>query len=102
MVSVGLIMILFRQMVTINMDKWEHYGNYFIGASMVLCALYFMAREGAFLKEDADGTLVPVPCACHGSVPVPRHSRRDVQHARAPRFCASYCPPCCEEGEDAE
>jgi len=66
MVSIAAIFLLARKLITVDMEKWEHYGNYFIGASMMACAIYFMISESTFLKEQADGTVVAQGCACHG------------------------------------
>jgi len=46
-------------------DVYEHYGEYFVGASMVFCALYFAFKEHKYLKEQEDGTVTAVPCSCH-------------------------------------
>jgi len=56
-----------RGLIEINVNSWEHYGNYFIGASMMACALYFIYFESSFLKEQEDGSVVPQACACHGA-----------------------------------
>mmetsp|Transcript_98903 Transcript_98903/g.308191 ORF Transcript_98903/g.308191 Transcript_98903/m.308191 type:complete len:363 (-) Transcript_98903:129-1217(-) len=66
MVLVAAIFLLAHRLIAIDMDSWEHYGNYFIGASMMACALYFIAYESTFLKTQADGSVVPQACACHG------------------------------------
>jgi len=54
----------------VNVDAWEHYGNYLIGASLMACSLYFIICESYFVQEQDDGSFVPIGCACHGG-PVP-------------------------------
>lgn len=44
---------------------WEHYGDYCIGFSMLLCGLYFIANEDKYLGQDADGNFVALACSCH-------------------------------------
>jgi len=79
-----------------SVDAWEHVGNYFIGLSMILCALYFFIKESSFLQQNPDGTFVAQPCACHGSTAVPTADSRcrssDAQRRgrRKARLCASY------------
>jgi len=48
----------------IIVQDWEHYGNYVIGISMVLCGLYFMYSEKSFLEEQPDGTFKTKSCSC--------------------------------------
>lgn len=45
----------------------EHYGNYVIGASMIICALYFICAERSFVERKEDGSYIARPCACHSS-----------------------------------
>lgn len=98
----GAIMTL-HHFVQVDVETWEHYGDYVIGLSMVLCAAYFMCRESAFLVQQKDGTFVPQPCACHASTPT-THSRRrnrkdrrgddgsssDRSDSKKHSFCSSY------------
>jgi len=106
-VIVAGICIALHHFVKFDMELWEHFGNYIIGVSMVLCGLYFILREDSFLKEEADGTVVPQPCACQGhAVTGPRAQPRvcrPVHHRRAEKsgkFCASFCTTsCCDDCE---
>jgi len=66
MVIAAGICITLHHFVQLDMELWEHVGNYFIGVSMVLCGVYFILRESSFLKEEADGSFVAQPCSCHG------------------------------------
>jgi len=66
MVMVAGICIMLHHFVKLDLELWEHFGNYFIGVSMVICSLYFILRESSFLKEEADGSFVAQPCFCHG------------------------------------
>jgi len=48
----------------VNLELWEHYGDYLVGCSLILCGLYFAARESAYLVQQADGSVLAQPCAC--------------------------------------
>lgn len=73
-----------------RMDAWEHYGDYLIGASMVGCAVYFVARESQYVRKEADGTEVLRGCSCHGprghpaDVPAPPTGALELHAAGAP------------------
>lgn len=68
MVLIAIIFLLLHGAVgaRMHMESWEHYGNYVIGASMVLCSLYFLHYQSVFLQEQNDGSFKPVPCKCDG------------------------------------
>mmetsp|Transcript_67474 Transcript_67474/g.170213 ORF Transcript_67474/g.170213 Transcript_67474/m.170213 type:complete len:399 (-) Transcript_67474:105-1301(-) len=67
MVCVAFLIVLLRKVMHVNVDAWEHVGNYAIGVSMILCGTYFAMRESKYLKEEADGTISLRSCDCHGS-----------------------------------
>jgi len=66
MALIAGILLSVHKLVSIDVQRWEHYGNYLIGLSMVACALYFIWRESTFLVQRTDGTYVQRACACHG------------------------------------
>jgi len=105
MVFIAFVFLGLRSLVTVDMHKWEHYGNYFIGASMIAIALYFILSESSFLKEEADGSVTAKGCACHGSpdaeVPPERHFAHSSRgHYGASSDEALACQPCCPPGDD--
>ena len=51
------------------MENWEKYGDYVIGASLILVAVYFFLQEGQHLVADADGNIVVAGCGCGQSHP---------------------------------
>jgi len=68
--SAGMILIcaLFLCLKTLadkHLKLWEHIGEYCVGASMMLVALYFFCKESQYLHRNDDGTVEAVPCACH-------------------------------------
>lgn len=123
MVLVAAAFVLVHRIVPVSVESWEHWGDYIIGVSLILCALYFMFRESAFLEQKKDGSFVAVPCACHGHPPAlagapaqvhrrPRNERRaknssccDKPDANHGKFCGNYCQQdscsSAEEGCDA-
>jgi len=88
MVFVAAMFLLMRGLIEINVNRWEHYGNYPICAAMMACALYFIWFKSSFLKGQADGSIVPQACACHGSA-----IAEPPEAPEADPLC--YC---CEEG----
>lgn len=92
MVFIAAVFIGLRRLVRVNIEMWEYYGNYFIGASMMLCAIYFISYEGSFVKEQADGTFVAQPCACHGpALPASAPRRLPGERTKGTKFCSAYC-----------
>mmetsp|Transcript_91171 Transcript_91171/g.175532 ORF Transcript_91171/g.175532 Transcript_91171/m.175532 type:complete len:331 (+) Transcript_91171:83-1075(+) len=87
MIVVAIAILAVQSMVTVSTEAWEYYGNYVIGASMILCALNFMMRETTYLLQHEDGSYTAQPCACHGS-----HHTTPLQGPKEPRLtsaCAS-------------
>lgn len=68
LVFIAIIFLSLRSAVTFNVEAWEYYGNYFIGASMILCAIYFIMRENTFLVKNEDGTCTAQVCSCHPAI----------------------------------
>jgi len=114
MAVIGGIMLCVHRFCSgrVNVEKWEHYGDYLIGASMVACALYFICRESSFVVQDADGSYVQQPCECSGigpnrklKHPTPKGGKRDFWQLDAQGWQAlDTCEPCGadEEGTDEE
>jgi len=84
MVMVAGICIMLHHFVKLDLELWEHFGNYFIGVSMVICSLYFILRESSFLKEEADGSFVAQPCFCHGPAACHDGDEKEVEAASPP------------------
>ncbi|CAE8704468.1 unnamed protein product [Polarella glacialis] len=101
MVSVAAVLLGARRFVSQQtLDSWEHYGNYIIGLSMVLCASYFMAFESSFLSQRADGTYVAKSCPCHGH-PLPGVPEVPSTHttSRGKACCSGFgCETRCGSG----
>jgi len=102
-VFIGAVFVSFHHMAPAHLDAWEHYGDYVIGLSMMLCAAYFMLRESAFLQQEKDGSIVAKPCACHGHFkpappPIPHRRSRDkikenccdFPKSRSREFCGAF------------
>jgi hypothetical protein len=91
-VLVAAALVLLHQATPATFQAWEHYGDYAIGISMIVCALYFILRESKYLAEQADGTHVLQGCACHSQrkqLPV-FHPQRASLESHGTRFCASF------------
>lgn len=115
MVFIACVVLSLDEVVTFDMEAWEYYGNYFIGSSMILCAMYFILRESTFLTQQEDGTYVAQPCACHGipapppqmpsmppmppMIPTPRSSRS--ARPKKIKFCHDFHDDCdCDGAEE--
>mmetsp|Transcript_86294 Transcript_86294/g.279409 ORF Transcript_86294/g.279409 Transcript_86294/m.279409 type:complete len:320 (+) Transcript_86294:113-1072(+) len=66
LVVIAGILIGLRSLIHVSVESWEHYGNYFIGLTLILCPLYFLYYESSHV-EDKDGESVAKPCSCHGA-----------------------------------
>eukprot|EP00440_Ansanella_granifera_P018123 gb/GFBE01019683.1/.p1 GENE.gb/GFBE01019683.1/~~gb/GFBE01019683.1/.p1 ORF type:complete len:310 (+),score=69.68 gb/GFBE01019683.1/:1-930(+) len=82
------------------LESWEHFGDYFVGLSLIFVAAYFIYKESQFLLMGADGTVRMAGCACHGA---PGHHGEPGEGSKKPRdkspgngkktgkqFCASF------------
>lgn len=67
MVLVAGVILFLQKMARIDVEAWEHFGDYIIGLSMVLCGLYFFHREDELLIERDDGTFEIKGCCSSGS-----------------------------------
>ncbi|CAE7807525.1 unnamed protein product [Symbiodinium microadriaticum] len=70
----------------IPMANWEKYGDYVIGASLILVAAYFFLQESQHLVADADGNIVVAGCGCAQPHPATgthahHHGCSDSHHA---------------------
>lgn len=102
MVAVAAIFLSVHGVVHVPVEKWEYYGNYLIGASLVLCAMYFMIEESKFVKQRPDGTFVALPGCCNGSCASAmqqpqRQLKQDKRGNKSSKFCATF--GCVESGE---
>merc|ERR550532_2381514 len=84
MTLVAVLFVVLHRVVHLSVDAWEYYGNYCVGGSMIICALYFIVREPMLLKKQADGTYTAQPCACHGPLPEPLGVPRAHGHVDGP------------------
>jgi hypothetical protein len=105
MILVGVLILLLRQVTGMSAKIWEHEGDYIIGASLIFCALYFLTREGEFLKEGPDGHVEAQPCACHGirwGSPKQRGRTREPPHCRFPSPDARKRTKCAQHKLDKQ
>jgi len=75
--SVGMILImplffLMKKLSTktwnVSVDSWEYYGDYFVGASMILISFYFVLYEHHYIEQKDDGTFDMKTCGCCAQV----------------------------------
>jgi len=103
MITAAAVVLLLQRVTRIDVDGWEHVGNYIIGLSMLLCGLYFIVREGDHLEDKGDGTFVVRDCSCtadQGGTPKQASNfdlrpallegRRRSGSRPSPAFCGSY------------
>lgn len=82
-----LLRVLSSKKFDISLKQWEYYGDYFIGASMVLVAVYFVVYESRYLEKQEDGSYRAKSCGCH---PTAASHEADVKADRTKHFCASF------------
>jgi len=66
MCLVALLVGCMERVAHVDVEVWEHIGDYIIGLSMLLCGLYFIVRERDYLQENVDGSISLKTCSCHG------------------------------------
>merc|ERR1719296_492760 len=66
MCVVALLVSCLERVARVDVEVWEHVGDYIIGLSMLLCGLYFIVRERDYLQENSDGSISLKTCSCHG------------------------------------
>lgn len=71
MVVIALTLAVLQKLTNVDVESWEHFGDYVIGVSLVLCGLYFVIREDQYLQEGDDGTVTLKSCECCIQVPAP-------------------------------
>lgn len=71
MIMICPIFFLLKEVGTkqwnVSLESWEHWGDYIIGASMVVIAVYFVLAERTYLEQQEDGSYVAKACSCHSS-----------------------------------
>eukprot|EP00438_Fugacium_kawagutii_P017265 Skav234063 [mRNA] locus=scaffold619:236965:243903:- [translate_table: standard] len=69
-VMIGLIIWLVGLIPGLNMEGWyETSGDYIIGASMILVAIYFVVREEHYITVDSLGDQTVQSCLCCSATP---------------------------------
>lgn len=78
MACVAGLLVLVQHMFTVDVKAWESIGDYIIGLSMMLCGVYFLAREKQYVSESADGSASLKACECHGHGAHEEHTSQDA------------------------
>merc|ERR1719270_643181 len=74
MASVACLLLFLHRFFNLELHSWHHIGDYVIGVSMMLCGLYFIVREEAYIWEKSDGSIALKACDCHGQDTDHKHS----------------------------
>jgi hypothetical protein len=72
----------------VDLRQWEHYGDYFIGLTMIAVGLYFLISRSNHLEMQIDGTYAVLGCACHPGQQ--QTSQKGRRKALGRQFCAGY------------
>mmetsp|Transcript_16179 Transcript_16179/g.33429 ORF Transcript_16179/g.33429 Transcript_16179/m.33429 type:complete len:319 (+) Transcript_16179:108-1064(+) len=115
--GVALLVFLAGRIPWLHIDSWERNGDYVIGFSMIVVAVYFIVREEQYVQLDNRGQLVVKGCSCHSEPHVLEEARKASQHEEAheassehshgsgksqaggsPKFCSSFGSDAC--GDD--
>lgn len=90
-IAVGFLSLAVDQIPGVHLsEKIESFGDYVIGLSMVLVAVYFLMNENQYLKTMEDGSVAVVGCKCCS---LPRAAQQVKKAAKLPqkkRFCEAF------------
>lgn len=82
-VMIGLLIYGASNIPGVDLTGYESIGDYVIGASMIVVALYFTCQEDKYISVDGDGEETVSTCACCHSQPVDH-----LDHKK--KLCGSY------------
>jgi hypothetical protein len=99
--SIGMILIvplffLLKKLSTktwnVSMDSWEYYGDYCIGASMILISFYFVLYEHHYIERKDDGTFNMKSCGCCDQIEAEATTtdRSDNENPNLREICSKY------------
>lgn len=106
--SLGMVLVcavfipLHRDASSATAEVLAHYGNYIVGATMVLCAMYFIIWEASYMNAQGDGNILLATCQCHRLIdstggPDDKPNKQQ-QKKRKVRFCEYGTTDRCEHG----
>lgn len=72
----------------VSHEAWRHYGDIFIGTSLIALGIYFIYYKDTYLQKNADGTYIAKGCECHGISPSPGTTADSMPAGSA------VCMPC--------
>lgn len=98
MIVVAVFFVVVGKVGHLEIERYEHWGDYVIGASLLLCAAYFIARESEYTRKNDDDSYSLANCECC-PVPVAGSDTRTPEPRRRGRNVRFSIPPaCCEDG----
>jgi len=109
-ISIAFLVLCIGQLPFVNIDRWEYYGDYVIGASMIVVATYFIVKEDQYLETQDDGKIVVRGCACHGK-PADRclpitddkaSKKKGTKGTKGTKFCTEFCQSSSVSSTDEE
>lgn len=84
-VLIATVIYALSKIPGVHVEGYESKGDYVIGASMILVAIYFICREDKYIILDEDGEQTVKSCPCCHSPPA-AHFHRDQKKS----FCGTY------------
>jgi hypothetical protein len=69
---------------TMSRETWEHFGDTFIGISVMGLSIYFLYYKDSYLERRADGKYVARGCGCHGQSPLTEQAPQSSHPCTAP------------------
>lgn len=90
-VLVCVLLQTLRVWIVIDIETWEHYGDYCIGLSLIICAVYFTICESKYIVEEDDGSLKVLACGCcdNSTETAPEDSAAEMQPPPPPEAAFS-------------
>jgi hypothetical protein len=92
-------LLFLKELAHISMERWEYIGDYFIGCSMLLLAIYFLVYESEYIEKQSDGSYKAKACLCHQASEIPTGEIPTDDFFRQCRPCD---PAQSEDGGSAE
>jgi len=109
-VLIATVIYALSKIPGVHVEGYESKGDYVIGASMILVAIYFICREDNYITLDEDGEETVKSCPCCStppsdhfpSLPQSPSKRSFARESPSPKNKKSFCGSYSEKSSDDE
>jgi len=88
-ISIAFLILCIGRLPFVHIESWEYYGDYVIGASLIVVATYFIVKEDEYLEMQDDGKIIVRGCACHPQAPDSRLPDK-ASRRKGKKFCTDF------------